>query len=440
MKIALHKHSLSWLLSVFLIVFCSARGSAQEVKPEWYDFGDAIRFTGDRDYNIALRGYIQPAFESKWYTDETLEGAYNRFRIRRLRLRIEGDAARHKIRWRLQFDLSGNNEVDDISASALMDAWVSYRFSRNWRVRFGQKNTATDNRQLLVRSHTLQLAERSRVTSAFSSIREFGFFFDGNYRVGSSYIRPSIVITNGDGLNAFGSDFGGLKYGGRLDFLPFGTFVNLGQYHEVDMMRELTPKLVIGAAYSWNQGMSSRRGRTSGDILYFDQDTVLSLPNFGKLCVDFIFKYKGFSAVGEFVYTHASVPDNVAIRQRNNGTFSSNLEVDGVQDPENYVKGRMMLGTGYHIMMGYLFKNRWSVDARYTYLDADQHSFLNNGTFYNRPHYYTFGVSKYFSKMYGFKIQSSITYVDALDGSNDITSTPMDGDEWIFRIITTLAF
>ena len=36
--------------------------------------------------------------------------------------------------------------------------------------------------------------------------------------------------------------------------------------------------------------------------------------------------------------------------------------------------------------------------------------------------------------MYGFKIQTSITYVDAAEGSNDVTGTPMDGDEWIFRI------
>ena len=430
-----------WIkLTLILAFFCGAM-KAQEVKPEWYDFGDGIRFTGNRDYNIVLRGYVQPTFESKWYTDPNLEGAENRFRLRRLRLRMEGDAARHKVTWRIQVDLSGTNEVDDISSRALMDAWVGYQISDKWRVRFGQKNTATDNRELQVRSHTLQLVERSRVTSAFSSIREFGLFFDGNYRVGSTYIRPSIVITNGDGLNAFNSDYGGLKYGGRIDFLPFGSFVNLGQYHEVDMMRELTPKLVLGVTYSYNQGMSSRRGRGSGDILYFDADTALSLPDYGKFGVDFMFKYKGFSAVGEFVATRAFVPANIALRQRNDGTFASTFPVDGEdENVANYVKGRMMLGKGYNIMVGYLFKNRFSVDARYTYLDADKHSFLNNGTFYNRPQYITFGVSRYFSKMYGFKIQSSITYVDAADGTNDSSGEPMDGNEWIFRIITSFAF
>ena len=138
--------------------------------------------------------------------------------------------------------------------------------------------------------------------------------------------------------------------------------------------------------------------------------------------------------------TTASVPEGITQRVRNDGSTTGNFLVDGVQDVENYIKGRMMLGKGYNIMMGYLFKNRISVDARYTHLDADQHSFLNNGTFYNRPNYYTLGVSKYLTKMYGFKVQTSITYVDAAQGSNFFDGTPMNGDEWVLRIITSLAF
>jgi len=99
-----------------------------------------------------------------------------------------------------------------------------------------------------------------------------------------------------------------------------------------------------------------------------------------------------------------------------------------------------MLGTGYNIQMGYIFKNLLSIDARYTHLDADQDSFLNNGTFYNRPNYYTLGVSKYMGRNYGFKIQTSLTYVDLAEGSNDINSRPISGNEVIWRIITSLAF
>jgi len=144
--------------------------------------------------------------------------------------------------------------------------------------------------------------------------------------------------------------------------------------------------------------------------------------------------------LGEFVGSQATVPDDITQRVRNNGTISSSFSVDGQQDVENYVKGRMMLGRGYNIQMGYFFKNRISIDGRYTHLQADQHSFLNNGTFYNRPNYYTLGMSYYLMKGYGAKIQASLTYVDVAEGSNDVFGSPIQGNEWIARIITSLAF
>ncbi len=423
-----------------LLLSLSMYGVEGQVRLEKYDFGDGLNFTGSNDYSIRVNAYVQPYVDSKYFTDPNIEGASNRLRIRRARLRFTGTDKQNRLSWRIQTDLSGTAEVETANAQFLMDAWVGYNITKRWRVRVGQKNVATDNRELLIRSHTLQLVERSRVTSAFSTIREFGLFIDGTIPLaGGMYLKPSVVISNGDGLNVFGDDFGGLKYGGRLDFLPFGLFTNMGQFHEVDMMRELVPRLVIGVAYSYNEGMSSRRGRESGAILYLNDEDEYSLPNFSKLGIDFLFKYKGFSAVGEFVSTAATVPDDITQRVRNDGSTSRNFEVDGVQDVENYVKGRMMLGAGYNIQMGYLFKNRWSVDARYTYLDADQHSFLNNGTFYNRPTYYTFGISKYFSKMYGCKIQASVDYVEAAEGSNDLSGEPMNGNEWMFRVITSFA-
>ena len=100
----------------------------------------------------------------------------------------------------------------------------------------------------------------------------------------------------------------------------------------------------------------------------------------------------------------------------------------------------MMLGEGYNIQAGYIFRNLISVDARYSHIKADEYSFLNNGTFYNRPNYYTFGLSKYLDRNYGAKIQASFTYVDAAAGSNDINGNPIDGNEWIGRLIFSIGF
>lgn len=428
------------IIGAFLLLLAAATEvAAQQVNS--YRLGEGINFIGKDDYRMELSGYVQPTFESKYYTDTTETSAYNRFRIRRLRVRLAGEAPKYKMTYRLQVDLSGNSEVGDITGLYLLDAWVGFEPIKNLTLYVGQRATPTDNRELTMSSQALQLIERSRLTSSFASIREFGFFAQGRFKSGrGSYIRPHFALTNGDGRNVYNADYGGLKIGGRIDFLPFGLFTNLGQFRQADVVRENTPKLVIGVTYSYLDGMSSRRGRESGAILYLNDSGDVTLPDYEKYGVDFMFKYKGFSVLGEFMGSRGSVPDDLSVRVRNDGTTSTSFDVDGVQDVENYVKGRMMLGRGYNIQAGYIFKSGISVDARYTHLDADQYSFLNNGTFYNRPDYYTLGISKYFVRNYGFKVQGSVTYAVGDPGVNNIYVQPIEGDEIIIRLGTTFSF
>lgn len=431
------------LSTVLLLSAISLATVAQNPKVNNYSFGEGIEFSGNNDYSVNFRGYAQPAAEVKEYTANGEQDALTRMRFRRLRIRLTGDAAQQKIDYRFQVDLSGSAEVADAPNEFLLDAWVRYSITKRIRVTFGQRATPTDNRELYMGSHTLQLVERSRLTSAFASIREFGIFFDARLRLrNGAYIKPHLTLTNGDGQNVFGPDFGGFKVGGRLDYLPFGLFTNFGQFRQADVVREQAPKLVVGAVWNRNFGMSSRRGRGSGDILYLDQNGEALLPDYTKYGVDFMFKYRGFSVLGEFHAATAEVPDSITTRVRNDGSTSNTFNVDGEQDVENYVKGRMMLGRGYNIQAGYIFKSLISVDARFTYIDADKHSFLNNGTFYNRPRYYTIGLSKYFDYNYGVKIQGSFTYVEANEGSNDINGAgnPIPGNEWIARLQATISF
>jgi len=434
---------------IALVILSVLKLDAQNPKLNKYRFAEGLTFSGNNDYSINLRGYVQPYAEIKNYTGNDKADNLTRFRLRRFRLRLTGDAEKYKIDYRFQVDLSGSGEVGDEQSELLLDAWVRYSITKRTRITFGQRATPTDNRELYMGSHTLQLVERSRLTSAFASIREFGVFYEGSYRLGPvAYVKPTVAITNGDGLNVYNSDFGGLKYGARLDFLPFGLFTRFGQYRQVDMVRENSPKLVIGGVYSLNQGMTSRRGRTGGRFVYINDlnnngefdDGEGRLPDYTKYGIDFMLKYKGFSMLGEFMKAEAEVPDDINLRSDAYGSdysvFISNFR--GLSG-EDYARSQMMLGQAFNIQAGYLFKNLWSIDGRYTYIDADKHSFLNNGTFYNRPEYYTIGLSKYFDRSYGIKVQGSFTYVDA-DDINDINGEPVNGDEWIGRIITSLAF
>ncbi|MAV00278.1 MAG: porin [Flavobacteriaceae bacterium] len=428
-------------LSLIIAIFISTSIFSQNISLESYKFGEGLQFNADRGHSIRLTGYAQPMIDLKNYTDVEENSSTSRYRIRRLRLRIDGKSKNQKFGYRFQADLSGTSETGEDTGDYLLDAYVSYAVTNRISILFGQRATYTDNRELFMNSNSLQLVERSRLTSAFSSIREFGLFVTGRFRAGrGSYLRPYFVLTNGDGINVFDKDHGGLKIGGRLDYLPFGLFTNLGQFRQIDVMREQAPKLVLGVHFSHNSGMSSRRGRASGAIIYLDENDQESLPDYTKYGIDFLFKYKGFSALGEYIKSTAIVPDDITQRVRNDGSISESFLVDGLQNVDGYVKGRMMLGQAYNIQMGYLFKSGYSVDTRYTHLKADENSFLNNATFYNRPNYYTIGIGKLLAKNYGAKIQASITYVDGSLGINNTQGSPIEGNEWLTRIITTISF
>ena len=438
---------LFYFVIAFLIVNLSY---SQGLEMQSYKFGDGLRFVGESGQSIRLTGYAQPMAELKNIDSVDLNSS--RYRMRRLRLRIDGQTKDPRFKYRLQVDLSGVSEIGEVNEDPLMDAYIDYAPNNSFSVKFGQRTTYADNRELWMSSNSLQLVERSRLTSAFASIREFGVFVTGRIKSGrGSFIRPYFVLSNGDGKNVMGNDKGGLKIGGRIDYLPFGLFTNIGQFRQIDVMREQVPKLVVGAHYSHNSGISSRRGRYSGRIIYLNNNDEESLPDYTKYGVDFLFKYRGFSALGEYVKSTATVPTDITQRIRSsNGTITSDFlapYTDGnngdLNDMINYVKGRMMLGSAYNFQLGYLFKNNFSIDGRYTHLIADENSFMNNATFYNRPNYYTIGVTKLSGRNYGFKIQASLTYVDGslgINHDNDLDTDVVYNDELLFRLITTISF
>ncbi len=425
-----------------MLLLVVSYSSAQEIVLSKYKFGEGLKFSGKDDgYKMEISGFVQPYLETRKYVDNGDPTFYNRFRMRRTRVQLSGSSAQEKLTYRLQLDLTGGGEGDASIGSLIFDAWVAYDLTKRIKLTFGQKATPTDNRELGMRSNTLQLVDRSPLTSAFASIREFGIFAESTHKISRyAYIKPEIAITNGDGINVFNKDYGGLKYGGRIDYLPFGLFNNFGQYRQADLVRELTPKFALGVNYSYNEGISDRRGSQSGQILYLDGNNKELLPDYVKYGIDFLFKYKGYSVLGEYINASSRVPSGITQRVRTDGTTSIDFLVNGIQDGEKYINGRMMVGKGYNIQGGYVFKNNISIDGRFAHLEPEANSFLNNATFYNRSHYYTLGITKYLARNYGAKIQLDCTYINAKPGSNGVSGTPIKGDEILTRLMTTISF
>lgn len=414
----------------------TAESDAQKIIVNKYRLGEGVTFSApDGGYNINLRGYVQSTFETRKYEGD--DEFYSRFRMRRLRLRLSGDAWGGKVGYRLQTDFAQSGGGDGELNGMLLDAFITYKPVKGLTFTFGQKSTPTDNRELGITSNTLSLPDRSKLSSYFGSIREVGIFADGSFRAGQTgYIRPSIAITDGDGSATFSKRHGGFKYGARVDYLPFGLFRSSGENRGGDMIREVIPKLSIGTTLSYNDGISDRRGRESGSILYLDANDREALPDYMKFGADFHFKYMGFSVLGEYVKTWGFVPGSITQRVRADGTTST----DFGGNVTDYIKARMMLGAGYNIQAGYMFPCRFSVDARYTHFDPDKNSFLNNELYFNRNNFYELGVAKYLTKSYAVKVQASVTYVAAAPGSKNINSEVISGNELLFQAMVQFSF
>ena len=414
----------------------------------------------DNNYKVVLRGYSQSLFESRTISYDSSSivdnNRYNRFRARRIRLRLSGNQLYPGFSYRLQLNLAESEADDGFLSNILWDAWLGYNINKTNKIIIGQKGTPTDNIEVQMASNTLQLPERSRLTGAFSSIREIGVFYDNRFKVGNKAVIKSMFnITTGDGYayNFNSRDYGGLKYGGRINILPFGLFRNFGQFRQVDMIRELNPKLLIGFSGSFNNGMSSRRGRRNGDFLFYNiagVDTSYRLPNYLKVGGDLLFKYRGFSLLAEYVNTKAFVANDITHRNDRYGNDPSQItssfgafnedEFLTVSSDE-YVKRQLILGSGFNIQAGYLFKSLFSIDGRFTKLNPDEFSFMNNATYYNRQHYYEIGLSKYFSKNYSFKIQASYRFIDdAKLRAQNYDRLEFEASENIFYFMVQVAF
>lgn len=413
-----------------------AQARPKGARVEKYTLGDGVRITTlDGYFNVRLQAGVQSYVELR-NSNDVLDA---RFRVRRARFGLSGEDVRRRLSYRIRLDfrVGSGNDPDELNNGTLLDAFVRWRATQVFALTLGQRSLFSDNRGLRVSSDYLGFIERSRVTSAFASIRDFGFFVEGRHRLGNVMRLKSVVeITSGDGANAFSRNYGGLKYGARLDWLPFGYFRAFGEFRIHDLAYEYTPRLSIGANFSFNDGMSSRRGRNSGSILYLNDDNEFSLPDFSKFGVDLLLKFRGFSLLAEYQTTWASVPTDITQRIREDGSISTNFP-GGV---DAYVKGRMMLGSAFNIQAGYTSVRLFSVDLRYTHLAADANSFLNNGKFYSRPNYYSAALTKYLAGE-AFKVQAEATYVETSDLSEDKDNNNLNGEpEWIYRFLVQFSF
>ncbi|MFN7489949.1 MAG: porin, partial [Chryseotalea sp.] len=297
-------------------------------------------------------------------------------RVRRMRLRFDGFIYDPRLTYIIQLSFSrGDMDFDDTGfPNVLRDAMIQYQVTKKFSIALGQ-GKLPGNRQRVVSSGDLQLADRSIVNSTFNIDRDFGLqmFYREKYFI----LRGA--MSSGEGRNVNRSDQG-LAYTARIELLPFGQFTNGGDFFEGDLMREPKPKVSIGLTYSDNEN-TLRTGGQLGKPLFEARDIETHMA-------DALLKYKGFAWATEYFY-----------RFTNENPITTDTETGDTRF--------VYQGQGLNSQASYLFKSNYEVVGRYSSIRPSS----NVASLTPNVKQYTLGFTKYI-KGHRVKLQSDITYED----------------------------
>ena len=341
---------------------------------------------------------FQTLVTSDWGLEDAEQGFDSNYDanalIRRSRLKFDGWAFNPKLKYKLELALSnrdnggGNNDEFGNAANIILDAYVSYKFYKNFSIKLGQTKLA-GNRERVISSGNLQFVDRSRLNSRFTIDRDVFIQLSNKHTIGEkALLRTMVSFGLGEGKNQLTGYNGGFNYTYRAELLPFGEFQSKGDYIGSSIKRESTPKLSLAATYDNNQNSVRERGQKGSFIS--DSNGNFFGKDLNTIFIDMMFKYQGLSIMGEYANKKTSDDD----------PFVFDLE-------ENLI-GEFYTGTAINLQLGYMFENNVEIAVRYTEVDADTA---------NDEVHYTLGLNKFFVG-HKLKIQTDFSLINIDGGQN----------------------
>jgi hypothetical protein len=393
------------LVALLFLVLGTHWGNAQVELPT--KFGKGIQVYGkDSTFYMKFGVRFQNLFTNQWAVeDETggsggLENHSSNFLIRRARFKFDGYAYTPKLKYKFELGLTNRDnggvapEFND-GPKFILDAFIVYNFHKNLSIKVGQ-GKLPGNRERVISSGNLQFVDRSRVNSRFNIDRDFGIALLNHHKVSGDFIIKEIFsFAQGEGRDVTAGNLeGGFCYTFRTEFLPMGNFKSKGDYSGADLKREPKPKLAIGVTYDINDNAVRERGQ-NGSFIFDELTGNYTGKTLQTIFVDAMFKYQGFSFMGEFADKQTSDDDPV------------------VKNELDEEIGTFYTGSGLNLCVGYLLKNNWEVALRYTAINPDE-------VVSNDETEYTFGLSKYVVG-HKLKIQTDIAYRDVTNRDDIFT-------------------
>lgn len=382
------------LTALLLCAYIST--NAQEISDTKFGKGLINFVAKDSSFSIKFAPRFQVRSISSWDHDGDQYGSpEHNFIVRRSRLKFSGFAYSPKLKYKIELglsnrDVSGANQFNRNTPRIILDAVIKWNFAKNFELWAGQTKLP-GNVERVVSSANLQLVDRSLLNSRFNIDRDLGIQLRHKSNLGDDFLmREKLAISQGEGRNVTEGNIGGLQYTGRLEFLPFGAFKSKGDYVQADLKREDAPKLMVGFTYNYNQ--DAVRERSGLGSYMFLSDGSLYETDVTTIFADAMFKYKGFSFMGE--YATRSAENEIAI------------DLDGT--PTGDV---VLTGNALNLQAGYLFKSNYEIAGRYTTVDYD----TVTGSLPQEQ--YTLGASKYIVG-HKLKVQSDLSYT-TVEGKDD---------------------
>lgn len=398
----LHICSMKKLFIVIGVIGLAISTSAQNKIVD--KFGKGISVLGkDSTFFLVANTRIQNRYDFERTENNSSNPSSNdRYYVRRARVKFGGWAFSPKIKFKIEHDVLNG---------VTYDAVVKYNFYKGMEIWAGQTKLP-GNRERVISSQKLQFVDRSLLNTVFTLDRDAGIQLRNKHKVGNTVIKEVFAFSQGEGLNDKKFRSWGHEFTGRLEVLPMGEFTGKGDYFGSDLKREEKPKLAIGLTYDYNENQTKSR-KVKGKDLYSDVYVM-------SIFFDFMYKYRGFSLMGE--YANADIDGSRAtVGVNDNGT-----EYTSTDDYTETIF--FQAGEGLNIQAGYLFNNNVELAGRFSAYKP-----FNNMEGYAGQNQFTLGLSKYVVG-HSLKVQTDLTFAETE------TSGSVYSNDLIFRLQVELAF
>ncbi|WP_026813421.1 porin [Arenibacter certesii] len=385
-------------IALLLFIFSCTQSFSQTPAPE---FGKGLlNLVGkDSTWTMKLATRMQFLSATTWdqNSDDKWVDPHSTALVRRARFKFDGFAYSQKLKYKIELglsnrDMSGASEYTSNAPRYILDAVVMWNFYENFELWIGQAKLP-GNMERVISSGNLQQVDRSMLNSKFTLDRETGLQLRHHFYLHNNFlIREKFALSQGEGRNVTNGNIGGAQFTGRIELLPFGEFSGEGEYKGSDLAREEQPKLMLSATYDYNSNAVKTR---SNQGTYMVNDIGFHKTDINTLFLDAMFKYRGFSFMGE--YAHRNAQDPIA------------KNADGSPTGD-----KVAVGDGLNLQSGYLLKNNWEVSGRYTHISLDE-AITGNPP----ENQYTLGLSKYIVG-HKLKIQTDLSYLSVNGGTNEL--------------------